>query len=86
MRYQLMIGSARTGEPAAAGSGSKFQRFKAGMLAFLALCATIGVLLAALVLGSVLAIVILIVVIVAVLAWLVLRLWDHRPPKSKAQP
>jgi hypothetical protein len=56
---------------------------KSAIVAFLALSAAIGVLLAAIVLGSVLAIVILILVIVAISAWFFCRLWRRRTWKGK---
>jgi hypothetical protein len=78
MRYQLTIGRpSEPGDTRLLEPPGKFHHIKSAIAAFLALAATIGVLLAAFVLGSVLAIVILILAIVVVSAWFFLKLW-HR--------
>ena|ERR1700730_2228136 len=85
--FQLTIGkSPATGEPGPPRRRSKFERLKAGVVAFLAVSGVIGVLLAALVLGSVLAIGIFVLVLVAISVWLVSRFWHHGQPRGKAQP
>lgn len=72
MRYQLTIGKASTSSPSPSG---RSQRLKPAILAFLGLSAAIGVLLAAIVLGSIVAIVIIVAAFVAIVFWLVARLW-----------
>jgi hypothetical protein len=72
LRYQLTIGKAST---SSASPSSRSQRLKSAILAFLGLSAVIGVLLAALVLGSIVAIVIIVAAFVAIVFWFVAKLW-----------
>ena len=84
LRYQLTIRKMRQGDEAgASGHPSKFQRLKAGIVAFLGLSGAIGVLLAAFVLGSILAIVILIAIFVTIGAWMVWRFLHHSAGRSR---
>jgi Flp pilus assembly protein TadB len=72
-RYQLTIG-APGGGPRAPDRRGKFQRLKSGLAAFLAFSAAIGVLIAAVLLGSILAVVIIVLVLLVTGVWLVSRL------------
>jgi hypothetical protein len=73
-RYQLTIGAPGDG-PRAPDQRGKFQRLKSGFAAFLAFSAAIGVLIAAVLLGSILAVVIIIVLVLLVIGiWLASKL------------
>ena len=74
MRHQLIIGPPGAKSPRPNGP-SKLQRLKSGVMAFLALSLGVGVLIAAIVLGSILAVAIILVLLLATAAWFVIRLW-----------
>jgi membrane protein YdbS with pleckstrin-like domain len=77
-RYALTIGAPNGGSQPPDGPG-KFKRVKSVLAAFLALSAAIGVLIAAIVLGSILAVAIIVLVFLLVGIWLFSRLWHHKP-------
>jgi hypothetical protein len=84
MRYEIVVGSSSTADPTGADpSGPQrapgpFQRLKAWLLAFAALCVGVGVLVAAFVVGLAIAGLILLALIVAICVWWASRLWRRR--------
>jgi uncharacterized membrane protein len=86
VRYRLTIRkSPLNREPDRSERAPTVSRVKAALAAFLVLSVTMGVLLAAFILGSVLAALILIFVFVATCAWLFFRLW-HRVASRRETP
>ena len=84
LRYHLTIGKPTvTGETELQGRRDKFHRLKSAIAAFLVLSASIGILLAAFVVGSVFAIVIIVVVSMAIAVWVLSRLVRRKDWQSK---
>ena len=84
MRYEIVVGSSSTADPTGADptgprrAPGPFQRLKMWLLAFAGLCALVGVLLAAFVVGLAIAGLILVALLVAICVWWVSRLWRRR--------
>ena len=76
MRYEIQVGSSSTAD--VSGVRSRFQKVKSVVLAFVALCAIVGVLIAAFVVGTVLAGLILLGLVAVVCAWAVARMFRRR--------
>jgi hypothetical protein len=79
MPYEIVIGSSSTADP----SGPQrppglFQRLKAWLLLFAALCVGVGVLIAAFVVGLALAGLIVVGLFIAICVWWASRLWRRR--------